>query len=132
MKALAGINFTVRLATDGTADLLGRLERDASLLERHPPPCPYAAFHALRVVLEFGHMIPDADARFRDLRAALGFFSRRWAVADQLAMRVDAYVAEREGGGSDAGGGGTGSASGLAPGTVAHAFGELHEGFYWE
>ena len=97
MKALAGIGFTARLVADTTLDQLLHFERDPALVARHPPPCPYAAFHSLKILVGFGAGVVDkSDVLFGNLCRALRCFRRRWGCADHLLNRLEYFLAHRD------------------------------------
>lgn len=81
LKAIAGINFTVRIIADTTTDLNDHLARRPDLLAPCSPVTPYSAYHCLKVLSSFEHVIPDADQRFHDVYSSLHFFAKRWGVA---------------------------------------------------
>ena len=83
LKAIAGINFTVRIINDTTTDLNDHLARRPDLLAPCSPVTPYSAYYCLRVLSDFEHVIPNADARFHDIYSSLHFFAKRWGVAGE-------------------------------------------------
>lgn len=85
LKAIAGLNFTIRIIADTTTDLNNHLARRPDLLAPCSPVTPYSAFHCLRVLSNFEHVIPDADKRFHDVYSSLHFFAKRWGVAGEFA-----------------------------------------------
>jgi hypothetical protein len=89
MKAIAGINFTVRLVRDTTLDLVDHLDRQPELLDRFAPPSVYAAYHSLKIVVNFEHVIPKADNLFQELHCSLEYFRRRWGVGDHLLKKIE-------------------------------------------
>lgn len=81
LKAIAGINFTVRIITDTTTDLNDQLSRRPNLLAPSSPVTPYSAYHCLMVLSTFEHVILDADVRFHAIYSSLHFFAKRWGAA---------------------------------------------------
>ncbi|KAI5462537.1 hypothetical protein BGZ63DRAFT_354818 [Mariannaea sp. PMI_226] len=96
LKAIAGLNFTIRIIADTTTDLNDQLARRPHLLASCSPLTPYSAFHCLMVLSNFEHVIPDADARFHASFSSLHFFAKRWSVAAQLVLQVEAFLAAPE------------------------------------
>lgn len=81
LKAIAGINFTVRMIVDTTIDLNSHLAHRPDLLDSSSPVTVYSAYQSLRVLSNFNHIITDAGAHFHDIYSSLHFFGKRWAVA---------------------------------------------------
>lgn len=81
LKAIAGLNFTIRIICDTTTDLNDQLARRPHLLAPCSPITPYSAYHCLMVLSNFEHVIPDADERFHAIFCSLHFFAKRWGVA---------------------------------------------------
>lgn len=81
LKAIAGINFTIRIIADTTADLNEHLARRPGLLANCSPVTPFSAYHSLAALSNFEHVIPEADTRFHDMYSSLHFFAKRWGVA---------------------------------------------------
>jgi hypothetical protein len=82
-KAIAGLNFTIRIIADTTTDLNDQLARRPHLLGPCSPVTPYSAFHCLMVLSHFEHLIPEADTRFHNIYSSLHFFAKRWGVAGE-------------------------------------------------
>ncbi|KAF4976789.1 hypothetical protein FZEAL_6595 [Fusarium zealandicum] len=95
-KAIAGLNFTIRIIADTTTDLNDQLARRPHLLAPCSPVTPYSAFHCLMVLSHFEHLIPEADTRFHNIFASLHFFAKRWGVAGQLVNRIELFLAEAD------------------------------------
>ncbi|KAM5352336.1 hypothetical protein ACJ41O_005059 [Fusarium nematophilum] len=95
-KAIAGLNFTIRIIADTTTDLNDQLARRPHLLAPCSPVTPYSAYHCLMVLSHFEHLIPDADTRFHNIFASLHFFAKRWGVAGQLVRRIELFLAEAD------------------------------------
>ncbi|KAF4125784.1 Fungal specific transcription factor domain [Geosmithia morbida] len=96
-KAIAGINFTIRIIADTTADLNAHLARNShGLLARCSPVTPFSAYHSLAALSNFEHVVVDADARFHDIYSSLHFFAKRWGVAGQLVMRIESFLATKD------------------------------------
>ncbi|CAM1500924.1 Fc.00g100860.m01.CDS01 [Cosmosporella sp. VM-42] len=93
LKAIAGLNFTVRIIADTTTDLNDQFARRPQLLAPSSPVTPYSAYHCLMVLSNFEHVIPEADVRFHAIYSSLHFFAKRWGVAVQLVGRMDSYLA---------------------------------------
>ncbi|KAF5012711.1 hypothetical protein FDECE_1243 [Fusarium decemcellulare] len=85
-KAIAGLNFTIRIIADTTTDLNDQLARRPHLLAPCSPVTPYSAYHCLMVLSHFEHLIPEADTRFHNIFASLHFFAKRWGVAGKLLL----------------------------------------------
>lgn len=81
LKAIAGLNFTVRMINDATVDLNDQVIVRPHILAPCSPVTPYSAYHCLMVLSNFGHVIPDADERFHGIYCSLHFYARRWGVA---------------------------------------------------
>ncbi|KAH7266460.1 hypothetical protein FSOLCH5_012632 [Fusarium solani] len=96
-KAIAGLNFTIRIIADTTTDLNDQLARRPHLLGPCSPVTPYSAFHCLMVLSHFEHLIPEADTRFHNIYSSLHFFAKRWGVAGQLVGKVELFLAEADG-----------------------------------
>lgn len=96
LKAIAGLNFTIRIIADTTTDLNDQLARRPHLLASCSPLTPYSAYHCLMVLSNFEHVIPDADARFHASFSSLHFFAKRWNVAGQLVLKVESFLAAPE------------------------------------
>ncbi|KAH7148768.1 hypothetical protein EDB81DRAFT_474247 [Dactylonectria macrodidyma] len=96
LKAIAGLNFTIRIIADTTTDLNDQLARRPHLLASCSPLTPYSAYHCLMVLSNFEHVIPNADARFHAIFSSLHFFAKRWNVAGQLVLRVESFLAAPE------------------------------------
>lgn len=96
LKAIAGLNFTIRIIADTTTDLNDQLARRPHLLASCSPLTPYSAYHCLMVLSNFEHVIPDADARFHAIFSSLHFFAKRWNVAGQLVLKVESFLAAPE------------------------------------
>lgn len=88
LKAIAGINFTIRIIADTTTDLNNNLARNPGLLTTCSPITPFSAYHSLAALSNFDYVIPDADARFHDIYSSLHFFAKRWGVAGKLFTHV--------------------------------------------
>ncbi|KAF7547571.1 hypothetical protein G7046_g8960 [Stylonectria norvegica] len=84
LKAIAGLNFTVRIIADTTTDLNDQLARRPHLLAPCSPVTPYSAYHCLMVLSNFEHVIPDPDVRFHAIYSSLHFFAKRWGVAGEF------------------------------------------------
>lgn len=85
-KAIAGLNFTIRIIADTTTDLNDQLARRPHLLGPCSPVTPYSAFHCLMVLSHFEHLIPEADTRFHNIYSSLHFFAKRWGVAGENSL----------------------------------------------
>ncbi|KAH7149528.1 hypothetical protein B0J13DRAFT_307983 [Dactylonectria estremocensis] len=96
LKAIAGLNFTIRIIADTTTDLNDQLARRPHLLASCSPLTPYSAYHCLMVLSNFENVIPNADARFHAIFSSLHFFAKRWNVAGQLVLRVESFLAAPE------------------------------------
>lgn len=81
LKAIAGINFTIRIVADTNTDLNNLLARRPDLLTNVSPITPFSAYHSLSALSNFEHVIPHSDARFHDIYSSLHFFAKRWGVA---------------------------------------------------
>lgn len=82
-KAIAGLNFAVRIITDTTTDLNDQLALQPHLLTPCSPITPYSAYHCLMVLSHFEQFIPDADVRFHAIYSSLHFLAKRWAIAGE-------------------------------------------------
>ncbi|KAK7433111.1 hypothetical protein QQZ08_000042 [Neonectria magnoliae] len=96
LKAIAGLNFTIRIIADTTTDLNDQLARRPHLLASCSPLTPYSAYHCLMVLSHFESVIPDADARFHAIFSSLHFFAKRWNVAGQLVLKVESFLASSD------------------------------------
>ncbi|KFH41711.1 hypothetical protein ACRE_075970 [Hapsidospora chrysogenum ATCC 11550] len=96
LKAIAGINFTIRIIADTTTDLNEHLARRPALLATCSPVTPFSAYHSLAALSNFEHVIPEADARFHDIYSSLHFFAKRWGVAGQLVNRIESFLATKD------------------------------------
>ncbi|KAH7326011.1 hypothetical protein B0I35DRAFT_123904 [Stachybotrys elegans] len=96
LKAIAGLNFTVRIITDTTTDLNDHLSRRPDLLAPCCPVTPYSAYHCLRILGNLEHIIPDADTRFHDIYSSLHFFAKRWTSAEHLVQKVELFLIEKD------------------------------------
>jgi hypothetical protein len=86
LKAIAGVNFTIRIIADTTTALNDNLARRPTLLATTSPVTPFSAYHSLAVLSNYDHVIPDADARFHDIYSSLHFFAKRWGVAGKFIL----------------------------------------------
>lgn len=93
-KAIAGLNFAVRIIADTTTDLNDQFARSPHLLSPCSPITPYSAYHCLMVLSHFEHLIPDADVRFHAIYSSLHFFAKRWAIAGLLVKSVEKNLSE--------------------------------------
>jgi hypothetical protein len=84
LKAIAGINFTIRIVADTNTDLNNHLARRPDLLMNVSPITPFSAYHSLSALSNFEHVIPNSDARFHDIYSSLHFFAKRWGVAGEF------------------------------------------------
>lgn len=80
-KAIAGINFTIRIVADTNVNLNDQLARRPEMLTNISPISPFSAYHSLSALSNFEHIIPDSDVRFHDIYSTLHFFAKRWGVA---------------------------------------------------
>lgn len=96
LKAIAGINFTIRIIADTNTDLNNHLARRPDLLSNLSPITPFSAYHSLSALSNFEHVIPDSDARFHDIYSSLHFFAKRWGVAGQLVQRIESFLATKD------------------------------------
>ena len=96
LKAIAGINFTVRMIVDTTIDLNGHLACRPDLLDSSSPVTTYSAYHSLRVLSNFDHIITDARNHFHDIYSSLHFFGKKWAVAGHLVDRLETFIHEKD------------------------------------
>jgi hypothetical protein len=81
LKAITGINFTIRIIADTTRDLNQHLARQPELLATCSPITPFSAYHSLVALSNFDYVIWEADSRFHDIYSTLHFFAKRWGVA---------------------------------------------------
>ncbi|EWG40149.1 hypothetical protein FVEG_02662 [Fusarium verticillioides 7600] len=95
-KAIAGLNFTIRIIADTTTDLNDQLAHRPHLLAPCSPVTPYSAYHCLMVLSHLEHLIPEADTRFHNIFASLHFFAKRWGVAGQLVNKVEMFLADAD------------------------------------
>ncbi|EMT63698.1 hypothetical protein FOC4_g10013944 [Fusarium odoratissimum] len=95
-KAIAGLNFTIRIIADTTTDLNDQLAHRPHLLAPCSPVTPYSAYHCLMVLSHLEHLIPEADTRFHNIFASLHFFAKRWGVAGQLVNKVELFLADAD------------------------------------
>lgn len=84
LKAIAGINFTIRIIADTTTDLNAHLARQPGMLATCSPVTPFSAYHSLAALSNFEHVIPESDIRFHDIYSSLHFFAKRWGVAGEF------------------------------------------------
>ncbi|KEY68979.1 hypothetical protein S7711_04642 [Stachybotrys chartarum IBT 7711] len=96
LKAIAGINSTVRIIADTTTDLNDHLSRRPDLLAPCCPVTPFSAYHCLRILGNFEHIIPDGDTRFHDIYSSLHFFAKRWSIAEQLFQKIEIFLVEKD------------------------------------
>lgn len=92
LKAIAGINSTVRIIADTTSDLNDHLSRRPDLLAPCCPVTPFSAYHCLRILGNFEHIIPDGDTRFHDIYSSLHFFAKRWSIAGWYRSRQGQWL----------------------------------------
>lgn len=83
-KAIAGLNFTVRIIADTTSDFNDYLSHKPELLAPCSPVTPFSAYHCLRTLSVFEHIIPEADRRFHDIYSSLHFYAKRWGVGGKF------------------------------------------------
>lgn len=86
LKAISGINFTIRIIADTTTDLNAHLARQPGMLATCSPVTPFSAYHSLAALSNFEHVIPESDARFHDIYSSLHFFAKRWGVAGEFLL----------------------------------------------
>jgi len=96
LKAIAGINFTIRIIADTTRDLNQHLARQPEMLATCSPVTPYSAYHSLAALSNFEHVIWEADTRFHDIYSTLHFFAKRWGVAGQLVKRIEEFLGTKD------------------------------------
>jgi len=96
LKAISGINFTIRIIADTTTDLNAHLARQPGMLATCSPVTPFSAYHSLAALSNFEHVIPESDARFHDIYSSLHFFAKRWGVAGQLVKRIESFLATKD------------------------------------
>ena len=82
-KAVAGVNFTVRIIADTTSDYNEYLSHRPERLAPCPPVTPFSAYQCLKTLNEYESIIPDADRRFHDIYSSLHFFAKRWGVGGE-------------------------------------------------
>lgn len=88
LKAIAGINFTVRIIADTTTDLNEQVARRPDLLGPCSPVTPYSAYNCIRVLSNFENVIPQADTRFHDIYSSMHYLAKRWGVAGMLTLNT--------------------------------------------
>ncbi|CAI6100107.1 hypothetical protein V2G26_008625 [Clonostachys chloroleuca] len=96
LKAISGVNFTIRIIADTITDLNRSLAQRPDLLATCSPVTPFSAYHSLAALSNFEHVIPDSDSRFHDIYSSLHFFAKRWGVAGQLVKRIESFLATKD------------------------------------
>jgi hypothetical protein len=95
-KAIAGINYTVDMIVNANVLLNAQLARSPDLLDTTSPVTAYAAYHSLRVLINFDHIITGARSHFRDIYSSIHFFGKKWAVADHLVDRLETFIHDKD------------------------------------